>query len=59
MKKPIKKSIGKAISSGEYSKLVTFHSKYMFEIHSFCDAWTNQRFLPWHRVSLVKFEELQ
>ena len=48
-----------SIKSGEYSKLVTFHSQFMFDIHSFSGtAWVNQRFLPWHRVYLVKFEEM-
>jgi tyrosinase len=52
----LKTALEKAISSGEYAKLVTFHSQYMFDIHSFTRA--NQRFLPWHRVYLVKFEEM-
>jgi tyrosinase len=52
----LKNALEKALSSGEYAKLVTFHSQYMFDIHSFTRA--NQRFLPWHRVYLVKFEEM-
>lgn len=48
-----------SIESGEYSKIVTFHSQYMFDIHSFGGApHTNERFLPWHRVYLLKFENL-
>jgi tyrosinase len=52
----LKTAVEKAVSSGEYAKLATFHSQYMFDIHSFIRA--NQRFLPWHRVYLVKFEEM-
>ena len=52
----LKTALEKAIISGEYAKLATFHSQYMWDIHSFIRA--NQRFLPWHRVYLVKFEEM-
>jgi hypothetical protein len=52
-------AIEKSIESGEYGKLVTFHSQFMFDIHSFSGgAHVNQRFLPWHRVYLVKLEEM-
>jgi tyrosinase len=48
-----------SIESGEYSKLVTHHSQFMFDIHSFGGSpHTNERFLPWHRVYLLKFENL-
>jgi tyrosinase len=53
----LKTAIEKAISLGEYQKFVTFHSQYMMDIHSFL-VNINQRFLPWHRVYLVKFEEM-
>lgn len=48
-----------SIESGEYSKLVSYHSQFMFDIHSFAGApHTNERFLPWHRVYLLKLEGL-
>jgi tyrosinase len=52
----LKTAFEKAVKSGEHMKLMTFHSQYMFDIHSFPRA--NQRFLPWHRVYLIKFEEM-
>jgi tyrosinase len=52
-----KNAIEKAISLGEYQKFVTIHSQYMMEIHS-SGTRPNQRFLPWHRTYLAKFEEL-
>lgn len=55
--KILKTAVGKAISLGEYQKLVTLHSQYMMDIHSL-SVRINQRFLPWHRVYLVKFEEM-
>ena len=52
-------ALEESIKSGEYAKLVTLHSQYMFDIHSFGGAaHTNLRFLPWHRVYLVKLEEM-
>src|SRR6476620_10221350 len=52
-------SLKLSIESGQYSKLVTYHSQFMFDIHSFTSApHTNQRFLPWHRIYLLKFENL-
>jgi len=52
-------ALEKSIKLGEYAKLVTFHSQFMFDIHSFSGAaHVNQRFLPWHRVYLVKLEEM-
>jgi tyrosinase len=57
--KTLKTAIGKAISSGQYQKFVTIHSQYMFDLHSmFGSTRPNQRFLPWHRAYLVKFEEM-
>jgi tyrosinase len=55
--KILKTAIGKAISSGDYQKFVTFHSQYMYTIHSMLEP-TNERFLPWHRIYLLKFEEM-
>ena len=49
-------ALEKSIKSGAYSKFVAFHSQFMFDIHSFRQA--NQRFLPWHRVYLTKFEDM-
>jgi hypothetical protein len=52
-------ALEKSIKLGEYAKLVTFHSQFMFDIHSFSGGpHVNQRFLPWHRVYLVKLEEM-
>jgi hypothetical protein len=52
-------SINLSIKSGDYSKFVTLHSLYMYEIHTFRgSAHTNERFLPWHRVYLLKFEDM-
>jgi tyrosinase len=57
--KTLRTAIEKAISSGEYQKFVTFHSQYMFPIHTMPGMpRINQRFLPWHRVYLAKFEEM-
>ena len=38
--------------------MVTFHSQFMFDIHSTGGPHVNQRFLPWHRVYVVKLEEM-
>ena len=54
--KLLKTAIEKSIETGEYAKLVTYHSQLMYTIHSFESI--NQRFLPWHRVYLIKFEEM-
>ena len=57
--KTLKTAIEKAISSGEYQKFVTFHSQYMFPIHTMAGMpRPNQRFLPWHRAYIAKFEEM-
>jgi tyrosinase len=53
----LKTGLEKAISSGDYARFATFHSQYMFKIHS-TGPRLNQRFLPWHRVYLLKFEEM-
>jgi hypothetical protein len=58
-KETLKDALDKSIKLGEYSKLVTFHSQYMYDIHSFGGApRVNERFLPWHRVYLIKLEEM-
>jgi tyrosinase len=58
-KKILISALENSIKSGEYAKLVTFHSQYMYDIHSFGGGpHVNQRFLPWHRVYLVKLEEM-
>jgi Common central domain of tyrosinase len=49
-------SLEKSIASGEYGRFVTFHSQFMFSMQSINRF--NQRFLPWHRVYLVKFENI-
>lgn len=54
--KMLKNAIQKAISLGEYQKLFTYHSQYMLEMHSLHQI--NYRFLPWHRIYLLKFEEM-
>jgi hypothetical protein len=56
-KSTLKTAIEKSIAVGEYQKFVTFHSQYMMDIHSFIVS-VNERFLPWHRVYLRKFEEM-
>jgi tyrosinase len=44
-------------NSGEYGKLVAIHSEMIHDMHGNMGPFGVQRFLPWHRIYLSKFEQ--
>lgn len=56
-KKRFKDVITKLIANGTYGKFVSFHADMSHNMHSSMGAVGRQRFLPWHRMYLLKLEK--
>ena len=53
-----KSAVTKAIADGSYSRLVDIHADMTHDMHTMSGMPAGTlRFLPWHRVYLVKFEQ--
>lgn len=58
--KVFKSAITKAIADGTYARLVAIHADMTHDMHTMSGMHGSagtMRFLPWHRVFLVKFEQ--
>ncbi|MBI3447772.1 MAG: tyrosinase family protein [Acidobacteria bacterium] len=54
-----KNAVTRAIADGIYSRLVRIHADMTHDMHTMPGMGTTgtQRFLPWHRLYLIKFEQ--
>ena len=50
-------AITSLIADGTYGQLVSIHAEMMHNMHGGMGATGRQRFLPWHRVYLLRLEE--
>lgn len=56
-KKRYRDAVTKLIANGTYGQLVSHHADMMHNMHGSMGPVGRNRFLPWHRVYLVKMEQ--